>query len=116
MKVALELDGGIEQLITDFAAAAKTTPDVLVARILNGRFQELGELLDFAATHPEGSEKHHEVVTLLRNYDGGEYIFGEMKRIDPEYRTPEELLMSLDDALLDGLMSSLEDGKKASSS
>ena len=116
MKVELELDGSIEQLITDFTAAAKTTPDVLVARILNGRFQEMGELLDFADAYPKGSDKHDEVFTLLSNYDGGEYIFSEMKRIDPEYQTPEEFCMSLDDAFLNSLAASLDGGIKASSS
>lgn len=116
MKVELELDGSIEQLITDFSAAAKITPDVLVARILNGRFQEMGELLDFADAYPEGSEKHNDVFTLLSNYDGGEYIFSEMKHIDPEYRTPEEFCMSLDDTFLNSLAASLEGDSKASSS
>lgn len=116
MKLEIQLDHDIEQLITEFAAAAKTTPDVLVRRILNARFQEMDELLNFAEAYPDGSDEHHEVAGLVREYYGGEYIFREMKRIDPEYRTPEEFLMSLDDAFLEGLMSSLDGNMKASSS
>jgi hypothetical protein len=114
MKVELALDYGIEKLLTDFAAAAKTTPDVLVSRIVNGRFQEMGELLDFANAYSEGSDNHEKVFALLANYDGGEYVFRAMKEIDPEYQTPEESLMSIDDAFLDDLSASLDKHLKAS--
>lgn len=116
MKLELKLDHDVEQLIVEFAAAAKTTPEALVGRILNARFQEMDELLNFAEAYSDGSDEYCEIADLLRHYYGGEYIFDEMKRIDPEYRTPEEFLMSLDGAFLEGVMSQLDGNMKAPTS
>jgi hypothetical protein len=107
MKIELTLGDGIEDLINHFANVAGITPELLISNILNFRDQEMSELLDFSSAFPDGSEKHAEVFTLLRNFSGGTYIYEEMKEIDSEYLTPQEFFASFDDEFLDGLVGQL---------
>jgi hypothetical protein len=107
MRVQLSLDYGIEELLRRFASAAGCSVDTLASRILNGRFQEIEELLDFARAHLEDPAKRGAVRALLSRYDGGEYVYETMKEIDPDYRTPLEAMAEMHDDLLDGLVDAL---------
>lgn len=102
-----ELDEMLEGMLAKFSSAAKITPKELVARIVYKCFSGMCEVLEFAADYPEGSDKHDEVFELISNYDGGNYIYEEMKKIDPEYQSPEEWMMSLDDSSLDSLAAAI---------
>lgn len=86
----LPLSCGVEDLVKEFASVAAKPPHVLIARIVNNREQEMAELLDALEQHAEGSEKHTKIKALIGEYAGGEYIYGELKQIDPNYLTPEE--------------------------
>lgn len=95
----LPLNCDIEELVKEFASLAAKAPHVLIARIVNNREQEMAELLDALEQHAEGSEIHTKILALIREYAGGEYIYGELKLIDPSYLTPEEDAHISDDEL-----------------
>lgn len=99
----LPLNCGIEELVKDFASVAAKPLHVLIARIVNNREQEMVELLDALEQHAEGTEIHTKILALIGEYAGGDYIYEELKRIDPSYLTPEEDAYISDDEL-NGLM------------
>lgn len=91
----LPLNFGIEELVREFAALAGTPVHVLIARIINNRWQEMEEVIGAAEEHPEGSERHTAIMHLIAEYGGGDYIYAELKRIDPDYLTPEESMNAM---------------------
>jgi len=95
----LPLNCGIEELVIEFASVAVKPPHVLIARIVNHCEQEMVELLDALEQHAEGSEIHTKILALIGEYAGGDYIYEELKRIDPSYLTPEEDPYVSDDEL-----------------
>lgn len=95
----LPLNCGIEELVKEFASVAAKPPHVLIARIVNNREQEMIELLYALEQHVEGSELHTKIKALIGEYAGGDYIYDELKLIDPSYLTPEEDAHISDDEL-----------------
>jgi hypothetical protein len=95
----LPLNYGIEELLKEFASVAAMPPHVLIARIVNNRWQEMEELLYALEQHAEGSEIHTRILALVGEYGGGDYIYEELKRIDPSYLTPEEDAYVSDDEI-----------------
>lgn len=95
----LPLNYGIEELVKTFAAIAEVPPHVLIARIINNRWQEMEELLYALEQQSEGSEMHAKIQALIGKYAGGDYIYDELKLTDPSYLTPEEDAHASDDEL-----------------
>jgi hypothetical protein len=95
----LPLNYGIEELVKTFSSIAEVPPHVLIARIINNRWQEMEELLYTLEQQPEGSELHAKIQALIGKYAGGDYIYDELKLIDPSYFAPDEDAHASDDEL-----------------